>query len=153
MVHTLEKQKSNKQNFIRISQIVVLTILLSRLTLGATGACPVTISDVKRDTGLGDRNTYCFSLKAANNSGKTIDSVEFKAAAVDSKHQTHVLNYDYPLDKIPSGTTKLGYYSSHRLLGSDYQGIKVWVKRILYADHSSWLDDGSRSCGSQDVKK
>jgi hypothetical protein len=125
----------------------------SQLAFGAAGACPVTVSNVKRDTGLGDRNTYCFSLDATNNSGKNISSVEFHAAAVDSKHVTHVLNYDYPLDKIPAGETKLGYYSSHRLLGSDYQGIRVWVNRVLYADHTTWEDDGKRSCGSQDVKK
>ena len=136
-----------------MNKVWVLAALFSRLAFSASGACPVTVSEVKRDTGLGDRNTYCFSLLATNHSGKSISSVEFKAAAVDSKHQTHVLNYDYPLDKIPSGEAKLGYYSSHRLLGSDYRGIKVWVKRVLYTDSTSWLDDGNRSCGSQDIKK
>ena len=131
---------------------LIAVVILAKLAVCASPNCPVAIDDVKRDTGLGDRITYCFSLKATNNSGKSIAGLELKAAAVDSKQVSHVLNYRYPLDNIPSGQEKSGYFSTHRLLGSDYRGVKVWVDRIRYADNSVWIDDGSRSCGSQDVK-
>jgi hypothetical protein len=119
--------------------------------MGAGPNCPVAIRNVNRDTGLGDRITYCFSLNATNNSAKSIAGLELKAAAVDSKLVTHVLNYRYPLDNIAPSQTKHGYFSTHRLLGSDYRGVKVWVDRIRYSDNSIWSDDGSRTCGGQDI--
>jgi len=130
----------------------LIAALVVRGMLAADGGCPVTISKVKRDTGLGDRITYCFSLQATNNAGKPISSLVLRAAAVDSKGFVHLLNYDYPLSDLPAGDTKDGYFSSHRLLGSDYQGIKVWVNKIEYKDHTGWRDDGNRTCGSQDLK-
>jgi hypothetical protein len=130
----------------------LIAALVVRAALAADGGCPVAITDVKRDTGLGDRITYCFSLQATNNAGKPISSLLVRAAAVDSKGFVHLLNYDYPINDVAAGATKDGYFSSHRLLGSDYQGIKVWVKEIEYKDHTSWTDDGRRACGSQDLK-
>src|SRR5690349_4505159 len=108
----------------------------------ADGSCPVNISKVKRDTGLGDRNTYCFSLEATNNAAKPISSLILRAAAVDSKGFVHVLNYDYPINEVAAGDTKTGYFSSHRTLGTDYQGIQVWVNRVEYKDGSTWTDSG-----------
>ena len=130
----------------------LIAALVARAAFAADGSCPVSITNVKRDTGLGDRITYCFSLKATNNAAKPISSVTLKAAAVDSKRFVHVLNYEYPIGNIGPGETKEGYFSSHRLLGSDYQGIKVWVSKIEYRDRSVWTDNGGRSCGSQDLK-
>lgn len=130
----------------------LIAALVVRTVLAADGACPVTVSKVKRDTGLGDRITYCFSLKATNNAAKPIDNLVFRAAAVDSKGFVHVLNYDYPMAGIPAGSTKDGYYSTHRLLGSDYEGIKVWVSRVEYKDGTKWADSGDRACGSEDLK-
>jgi hypothetical protein len=130
----------------------LIAALVARAALAADGSCPVSITKVKRDSGLGDRITYCFSLKAINNSGKPISSLTLKAAAVDSKRFVHLLNYEYPIDNVGPGETKDGYFSSHRLLGSDYQGIKVWVNKIEYKDHTVWADDGARNCGSQDLK-
>jgi hypothetical protein len=118
----------------------------------ANPACPVVIEQVKRDTGLGDRITYCFSLNAINTSGKSIESLGLKAAAVDSKHMVHVLPYEYPLSAIGAGQAKGGYFSTHRLLGSDYSGVKVWVDHIHFSDKTTWNDDGTRACGSQDIK-
>jgi hypothetical protein len=130
----------------------LIAALVVRAALAADGNCPVTITDVKRDTGLGDRITYCFSLKATNNAGKPISSLVVKAAAVDSKGYVHLLNFDYPMNDLAAGETKDGYFSTHRLLGSDYQGIKLWVNKIDYKDRTSWTDDGRRACGSQDLK-
>lgn len=124
-----------------------------RVAFAADASCPVSISEVKRDTGLGDRITYCFSLKATNRAAKPISTLILRAAAVDSKGYMHVLNYDYPINNIAADATKDGYFSSHRLLGSDYQGIKVWVKEIDYNDGGVWTDNGDRACGGQDVKK
>jgi hypothetical protein len=132
-------------------KIWITAVLFGKLALGASPNCPIAISDVKRDTGLGDRITYCFSLKATNISGKSVASLELQAAAVDSKRMSHVLNYRYPLDNLAPGQTKDGYFSTHRLLGSDYRGVKVWVDRIRYADNSIWSDDGSRVCGGRDI--
>jgi hypothetical protein len=130
----------------------LIAALVVKAALAADGSCPVSISKVKRDTGLGDRNTYCFSLKATNNAAKPISSLVLRAAAVDSKGFVHVLNYDYPMNDVPAGETKEGYFSSHRLLGTDYQGIQVWVNRIDYKDGSTWTDSGNRACKGQDVK-
>jgi hypothetical protein len=133
--------------------LTLIAAFVVNAALAADGSCPVTISKVKRDTGLGDRITYCFSLKATNEAAKPISSLVLKAAAVDSKGFVHVLNYDYPINDVAAGDTKDGYFSSHRLLGSDYQGIQVWVNRIDYKDGSTWTDSGNRACSGQDVKR
>ncbi len=131
----------------------LIAAFVLRVALAAETSCPVSISEVKRDTGLGDRITYCFSLKATNRAAKPIPTHVLRAAAVDSKGYVHLLNYDYPMNNIPAGDTRDGYFSSHRLLGSDYQGIKIWVKEVDYKDGGDWTDNGDRTCGGQDVKK
>lgn len=130
----------------------LLLPLLVRAALGADAGCPVTISKVKRDSGLCDRITYCFSFDASNASGKPISALQVHGAAVDSKHRVHPLQYDYAVNDIASGQTRNVSFSSHRLLGGDYQGIKLWVNHIQFADNTTWDDGGNRSCGGQDVK-
>jgi hypothetical protein len=116
-------------------------------------ACPVTIQDVKRDTGIGDRNTYCFSLDAANVSGKPISAVNLRAVAMDSKTWEHPLRYSYVVDGIGPGESKRAYFSTHRLLGTDYRGVKVWVDSVQFQDKSEWKDSGDRACAGQDLRK
>jgi hypothetical protein len=142
---------TERRSIVKIWAVVALGSL-SSFVHAANSACPVVISQVKRDTGLGDRITYCFSLNATNTSGKPIASLGLKAAAVDSKHMVHVLPYEYPLADIGAGQIKPGYFSTHRLLGSDYIGVKVWTDRIQFSDKTTWKDDGTHACGSQDIK-
>jgi hypothetical protein len=107
---------------------------------------------VKRDTGIGDRNTYCFSLQAENQSGKRIAAVHIQAVAVDSQPWEHPIRYDYVVANLEPGQAKQAYFSTHRLLGTDYRGIKVWVESIDFQDKDIWKDGGGRSCGAKDVK-
>ena len=116
-------------------------------------ACPVTIQGVKRDTGIGDRNTYCFSLDAANVSGRPIAAVNLHAVAVDSKPWEHPLRYSYVVDGIGPGESKTAYFSTHRLLGTDYRGVKVWVDSVEFQDKSEWKDSGGHACAGQDIRK
>jgi hypothetical protein len=113
----------------------------------------VTIEKLKKDSGLGDRNTYCFSLEATNQSGKSISIVNLQAVAIDSKPWEHPLRFTYAIGKIGAGESKDAYFSTHRLLGTDYRGVKVWVDSVEFQDRSLWKDAGSRACGAQDVKK
>lgn len=130
-----------------------LAILAVRLALAANASCPATIEKVRRDAGIGDRNTYCFSLEVVNHSGKPISEVNLSAVAVDSKPWEHPLHYDYVVAKIAPGERKAAYFSTHRLLGTDYRGVKVWVQSIRFQDRTIWNDNGTRACGSEDVKK
>jgi hypothetical protein len=130
-----------------------LAIVSARLALAATASCPVTIEKVKRDAGLGDRNTYCFSLEVVNRSGKPISEINLTAVAIDSKPWEHPLRYDYVVGKIEAGERKAAYFSTHRLLGTDYRGVKVWVQNIAFQDRTAWNDNGTRICGSEDVKR
>ncbi|MFZ0591071.1 MAG: hypothetical protein WAM39_11340 [Bryobacteraceae bacterium] len=131
----------------------ILAVLAARLTLAAEAACPVTIEKVRRDTGVGDRNTYCFSLEVVNHSAKQISEVNLSAVAIDSKPWEHPLHYDYVVAQVGPGETKAAYFSTHRLLGTDYHGVKVWVQSIGFQDRTTWKDNGTRACGSEDVKK
>jgi hypothetical protein len=124
-----------------------------KMAWAVTAPCPVTLEKVKRDSGLGDRNTYCFSLEAANHSSRAIRVVKLGAVAIDSKPWEHPLRFTYEIEKIPPGVAKSAYFSTHRLLGTDYRGIKLWVESIEFDDQSSWKDNGSRACGSEDVRK
>ncbi len=130
-----------------------LAILAVRLTLAADASCPVTIARVRRDAGIGDRNTYCFSLEVVNNSAKPISEVNLSVVAIDSKPWEHPLHYDYVVAKIAAGERKAAYFSTHRLLGTDYRGVKVWVQSIGFQDRTTWKDNGTRACASEDVKK
>ena len=123
------------------------------LALQAAETCPVSLSAVKRDTGLGDKSTYCFSLDVVNNTAQPANEIILHAAAYTSDRQRHTLKYDYPVANLKPGERRNVYFSTHRLLGTDYSGIKVWVSRISYKDNSSWNDDGTLSCHAQDVKK
>jgi hypothetical protein len=119
----------------------------------ANPSCPVSLQDVRRDTGLGDRNTYCFSLDVKNNTQRPIAVVNLKAVALDSKPWEHPLRYTYVVQKLTSTETRNAYFSTHRLLGTDYKGVKVWVDTIEFQDKGVWSDSGRRSCGGADVKK
>jgi hypothetical protein len=130
----------------------LLVALGAQIALAAGGSCPVSLQHVKRDTGIGDRNTYCFSLQADNQSGKRIAVVHINAVAVDSQPWEHPLRYDYVISNLEQGQTKQAYFSTHRLLGTDYRGVKVWVESVEFEDKSSWKDTGNRACGAKDVK-
>lgn len=120
----------------------------------APAACPVTIDQVKHDTGLRDVITYRFTVKVTDTSGRKIALAQLKAAAIDSERQSHTLMFVYPVENLEPGQTRKAEFDTHRLVGSDYRGIKVWVNRIRFADGSSWSDAGdSRSCENHDGKK
>jgi hypothetical protein len=124
----------------------------AQIGLAAGSACPVALQKLKRDTGIGDRNTYCFSLQADNQSSKGIAVVHINAVAIDSKPWEHPLRYDYTISNLGQGQTKQAYFSTHRLLGTDYRGVKVWVESVEFEDKSIWRDTGNRACGAKDVK-
>lgn len=124
----------------------------AQIALAAGASCPVTLQRVKRDTGIGDRNTYCFSLQADNQSGKRIAAVHIQAVAVDSQPWEHPLRYDYVVSNLEPGQTKQAYFSTHRLLGTDYRGVKVWVESVQFQDKNMWKDAGNRACGAKDLK-
>jgi hypothetical protein len=127
--------------------------LTAQIAFAAGASCPVSLQHVKRNTGIGDRNTYCFSLVADNQSGRRIAIVHINAVAIDSKPWEHPLRYDYVVSDLEPGRAKPAYFSTHRLLGTDYLGVKVWVESVEFEDKSTWKDAGNRACGAKDVAR
>ncbi|HXE10468.1 MAG TPA: hypothetical protein VN633_00005 [Bryobacteraceae bacterium] len=127
--------------------------LTAQIGFAAGTSCPVSLQHVKRNTGIGDRNTYCFSLVANNQSGRRVAVVHINAVAIDSKPWEHPLRYDYVVSDLEPGQTKAAYFSTHRLLGTDYRGVKVWVESVEFEDKSTWKDAGGRVCGAKDVAR
>lgn len=136
----------------RLAPACLASAIAAQIALGAGVSCPVVLQNVKRDTGIGDRNTYCFSLQAGNQSGRRIAAVHIRAVAVDSKPWEHPIRYDYIVSNLDPGQTKQAYFSTHRLLGTDYRGVKVWVESVDFQDKNIWKDAGNRSCAAKDVK-
>jgi hypothetical protein len=130
----------------------IASFLLVRLALSAESACPVSVMQVKRDPGFCDRNTYCFFVTAGNHSSQ-VASVNLKASAFDSRRIEHLLPFVYPIEKLAPDNPTTCQFSTHRLLGSDYKGVKVWVADVRFSNGTSWKDDGRMICSGQDIKK
>jgi hypothetical protein len=132
----------------------LISAFLANAAYCSGAGCPVSIDQVKRDTGLRDVITYRFTVKATDTSGRKIAVAQFKAAAVDLKRQVHTLLFVYPIEDFEAGQTRKAEFDTHRLVGSDYRGIKVWVDSVRFADGTTWSDGNDRhSCAGQDVKK
>jgi hypothetical protein len=126
--------------------------LLARLALSAESTCPVSVMQVKRDPGFCDRITYCFFVTAGNHSSQ-IASVDLRASAFDSRKMEHPLPFVFAIDKLAPDNPITCHFSTHRLQGSDYKGVKVWVADVRFSNGTSWKDDGRMICSGADVKK
>jgi hypothetical protein len=137
-----------------MKKIFLISALLANAAYCSAAGCPVSIDQIKRDTGLRDVVTYRFTVKATNTSGRKITAAQFKAAAVDSRRLVHTLLFVYPIENFEAGQTRKAEFDTHRLVGSNYRGIKVWLDTVRFADGSTWSDEkDSHSCAGQDVKK
>jgi hypothetical protein len=137
-----------------ILRAFLISAILAKAIYCAPGGCPVRIDHVNRDTGLRDVETFRFTVKATDISGRKIAVAQFKAAAVDANRMVHTLQFVYPIETFEPGQTKKAEFDTHRLVNSNYRGIKVWVAAVRFADGTNWSDsDDSRSCGNQDLKK
>lgn len=132
----------------------LISAVLAKAALCAPAGCPVSIDQVRRDTGLRDVETYRFTVKLTDTSGRKIAVAQLKAAVTDSEHQSHTLLFVYPVESLEPGQTRKAEFDTHRLVGSDYQSIRVWVNTVRFADGSTWSDaSDSRACGNRDGKK
>jgi hypothetical protein len=131
---------------------LIASFLLVRLALSAESGCPVSVIQVKRDPGFCDGITYCFFVTAGNHSGQ-IASVNLRASAFDSRKTQHPLPFVYSIDKLAPDSPITRQFSTHRLQGSDYQGVKVWVADVQFSNGTLWKDDGRMICSGEDIRK
>jgi hypothetical protein len=119
--------------------------------------CPVSIQDVESSNGAkaglfaalagaGPSNSY-LTLKFQNNSEKQVSGVRFVVTYFNSvREPVHTEDVTTPNVKLKPG-------KSSSLISADgyiTDGRKIemlgWVAKVLFADGSTWVDDGSRSC-------
>ena len=84
-----------------------------------------------------------------NASDKTLQAVEFHVVTYDAMNDAHDM-FENEIDqkKLEPGKGHKAYFSRPDLItrGNSQGGAEVYVKKALFVDGSSWLDDGSHQC-------
>lgn len=137
--------------------------LLALLSLGiAAGAelpapplqpCPILMEQIHPRWAWGyggdPWNSYLM-VKFRNTSDKTIVSIRFRAAFIDSFGEEYVSVYYYDADsKIKPGKSSHSEWPDGVYVGEwGKTRANVWMEKVLFSDGTSLIDDGTHTCGA-----
>ncbi len=113
----------------------------------ATQSCPVKVTLVRPRYKYVTHDTR-IHIRALNDSTKVVIGVKFGLYTLDAVNDKH----EYPEMLVLSDSYKPAKEASEDFtvtLQSEAEGARgaiVWTQKVLFADGTSWEDDGSRSC-------
>ena len=138
---------------------------LGMASLAAAGqapaqSCPVLIQNLESSSGgkaglfaalagAGSSNTYLI-LKYQNNSQKQVSGVRFVVVYLNSvREPAFTEDVTTPTEKLKPGRSSSLINADGQISGGQKVETFGWVARVLFADGTTWSDDGSKSCSSK----
>lgn len=122
--------------FLRLSML----IMLSGICSAQETSCPIQITEVRNieeSMFISFRNTTSLDIK----------SYEFDVSFTDVFGKPH--NFPFPLlrnEGIAAGTTRVAAFRSADTLEFLFPELKASLFKVIFADGSTWNDDGSHEC-------
>ena len=123
-------------------------------------SCPVVIQNLESSssakaglyaflTTAGSSSTYLI-LKYQNNSQKLVSGVRFVVVYLNSvREPVYTDDLTTPTEKLKPGKSSSLINADGQITGGQKTETIGWVAKVLFADGSTWTDDGSRSCSSR----
>jgi len=123
-------------------------------------SCPVVVQSLESSSsakaGLhaflataGSSSTYLI-LKYQNNSQKLVSGVRFVVVYLNSvREPAYTDDLTTPTEKLKPGKSSSLINADGQITGGQKVETLGWVAKVLFADGSTWADDGSKSCSSK----
>jgi hypothetical protein len=123
-------------------------------------SCPVLIQNLGSSNGAkaglfaalaaaGSSNTYLI-LKYQNNSKKLVSGIRFVVLYLNSvREPAYTEDLTTPTQKLKPGKSSSLINADGQITGGQKVETLGWVAKVLFADGSTWADDGSKSCSSK----
>jgi TPR repeat protein len=123
-------------------------------------SCPVVIQNLESSssakaglyaflTTAGSSSTYLI-LKYQNNSQKPVSGVRFVVVYLNSvREAVYTDDLTTPTEKLKPGKFTSLINADGQITGGQKVETLGWVAKVLFADGSTWVDDGRKSCSSK----